>query len=225
MEGTYRVDDTPAHRALREALVNCLTNANYYERRGIVCLREQNALSLANPGDFRIDIERAMRGGVSDPRNETLMKMFALVDIGERAGSGLPKIFRGWAECGYLSPFYKEEFGPDRTTLTLPLTIKADQSASDSTAQTKVEERSKRAVKKSGQKAGASDIRKERYEANRKAIIEYLDNEDTARSLDIAAAIGLGKTRTNEILKSMVEEGVIQAEGTTHNRMYRLGGA
>lgn len=37
-ENMRRVDDTPAHKALREAIANCLTNANYYERRGIVCV-------------------------------------------------------------------------------------------------------------------------------------------------------------------------------------------
>lgn len=45
-EGIYRIDDTPAHLALREALANCLTNANYYERRGVVCLWGADALSL-----------------------------------------------------------------------------------------------------------------------------------------------------------------------------------
>ena len=33
LEGIERVDDTPAHEALREALVNCLTNADYHGRR------------------------------------------------------------------------------------------------------------------------------------------------------------------------------------------------
>ena len=123
---TERVDDTPAHRALREALANCLTNANYHERRGIVCLWEPDALTIANPGDFRVDIGAALRGGESDPRNATMMRMFALVNIGERAGSGLPKIVSGWTECGYIAPRYEESFGPDRTTLTLPLAFEND---------------------------------------------------------------------------------------------------
>ena len=39
-----------------------------------------------------------MLGGVSDPRNRGLMKMFNLIDIGERAGSGIPKIFNIWKD-------------------------------------------------------------------------------------------------------------------------------
>jgi len=29
LEGITRVDDTPAHKAVREALVNCLVNTDY----------------------------------------------------------------------------------------------------------------------------------------------------------------------------------------------------
>lgn len=38
----------------------------------------------------------ALQGGVSDPRNENIMKMFSLVDVGERAGSGIPGMMATW---------------------------------------------------------------------------------------------------------------------------------
>ena len=34
MDGGTRIDDTPVHQALREALANCLVNADYYGRQG-----------------------------------------------------------------------------------------------------------------------------------------------------------------------------------------------
>ena len=86
-ENMLRVDDTPAHKALREAIANCLTNANYYERRGIVCVWGDDAITIANPGDFRMPIEEARKPGTSDPRNETMLKIFSFVNVGERAGS------------------------------------------------------------------------------------------------------------------------------------------
>lgn len=121
LEGIERVDDTPAHEALREAIVNCVTNANYHERRGIVCVWRDEALTIANPGDFRIPLEKAMKPGESDPRNATMLKMFAMIDAGERAGSGISKILHGWKEAGYAAPSYSEEYGPNRTILVLPL--------------------------------------------------------------------------------------------------------
>lgn len=45
----------------------------------------------ANPV-FRVPIEDAYIGGSSDPRNGIMMKMFNLVNIGERAGSGVPNM-------------------------------------------------------------------------------------------------------------------------------------
>ncbi|HOO28027.1 MAG TPA: ATP-binding protein, partial [Lachnospiraceae bacterium] len=47
------------------------------------------------------------KGGVSDPRNKTLMKMFNLINIGERAGSGVPNIFNVWEDEGWIEPAKK----------------------------------------------------------------------------------------------------------------------
>ena len=117
-EGT-RIDDTPVHKALREALANCLMNADFYESRGVVIKLENHRLTLENPGYIRVGKKQIRLGGVSDPRNKGLMKMFNLIDIGERAGSGVPDIFNVWNVEGFESPEIIEEFDPDRTKLIL----------------------------------------------------------------------------------------------------------
>ena len=93
VENGSRVDDTPVHTALREALANCLVNADYYGHQGLVIIRKNDQITFSNPGAFRIEIETAKSGGVSDPRNSALLKMFNLIDIVERAGSGIPNIY------------------------------------------------------------------------------------------------------------------------------------
>lgn len=62
-----------------------------------------------------------MLGGISDPRNRGLMKMFNLIDIGERAGSGIPMIMNIWNDEGLIAPVLEEQFDPDRTTIILSL--------------------------------------------------------------------------------------------------------
>ena len=47
-------------------------------------------------GKYNTSIEEARKPGSTDPRNETMMRMFSMVEIGERAGSGMYKIFGGW---------------------------------------------------------------------------------------------------------------------------------
>lgn len=121
MDGITRVDDTPVHKALREALANCLVNADYYGRRGVVIIKKPKLITMANPGNMRIELDTAVSGGVSDPRNSTLLKMFNFIDIGERAGSGIPNIYSVWKAEGWASPSYDEQMNPDRTILSLPL--------------------------------------------------------------------------------------------------------
>ena len=120
MDGGTRVDDTPVHQALREALANCLVHADYYGRQGLVIIKKRDSITMANPGGFRIEVDAAKSGGVSDPRNGTMLKMFNLIDIGERSGSGIPLIFGVWREQGWVVPAVTEQLEPERTILTLP---------------------------------------------------------------------------------------------------------
>ena len=95
-------------------------NARHSE--GVARLVEKpDLISFANPGNFRLELETARSGGISDPRNGDILKMFNLIDIGERAGSGIPNIFRVWEKQPWDSPVYTETYDPDRVTLTLPL--------------------------------------------------------------------------------------------------------
>jgi len=119
--GMQRTDDTPIHKALREALANCLTNADYFGPRGLVIRNNLNEIIMENPGGFRIDINEARSGGVSSPRNSVLLRMFNMLDIGERSGSGIPSIYMNWQEQDAGAPVYSELFNPDRTILFLPL--------------------------------------------------------------------------------------------------------
>lgn len=48
-----------------------------------------------------------------------------LINIGERAGSGVPDIYAVWENEGWSQPIVEEQYGPDRTILTLPLVKKA----------------------------------------------------------------------------------------------------
>ena len=125
LEGGDRIDDTPVHKAVREALANCLINTDYYGRCGVVIKKEMDSLILENPGDVRTGKKQMLHGGISDPRNKALMKMFNLIGIGERAGSGVTDIFQTWEKQGWAEPVVEEQYAPDRTILTLALIKKA----------------------------------------------------------------------------------------------------
>lgn len=84
------------------------------------------------------------RGGKSDPRNKSLMKMFNMIDIGEHAGSGVPNIFNVWEDEGWEEPIIKESFDPDRTSLILKFTKKQAIKASDKKQGIKTNENTKK---------------------------------------------------------------------------------
>ena len=110
------------HNALREALANCLINADYYGEGGIVIKNDKDKITIENPGILRIRIEEAISGGFSSPRNSMLMKMFNILDIGERAGSGIPNIYNVWKTQKWERPQISERLGNiDRICLILPI--------------------------------------------------------------------------------------------------------
>ena len=109
------------HEAIREAVTNALVHSNYYERRGLVIEKSFKEITISNPGSMRISVDEAVSGGVSDTRNQTLMKMFALILIGERAGSGLYGIHAVWEENKLSRPVLIEHFNPDRVVLKLQI--------------------------------------------------------------------------------------------------------
>jgi len=92
LQGNFRQDDTPIHRALREALVNTLVHADYTDRASLQVIKQPYSFVFRNPGTLRVPAEQALQGGESDCRNRTLHQMFLMINLGERAGSGLPKI-------------------------------------------------------------------------------------------------------------------------------------
>ena len=128
LDGLTRVDNTPVHDALREALANALIHADYYGRRGLVIHHTPHKkIIVSNPGGLRPDLNDVINGGISDPRNSTLMKLFNLIRVSERAGSGIPSIYSVWEQQGYEKPALEEQFNPDRMVLTLILSREEDE--------------------------------------------------------------------------------------------------
>lgn len=119
LEGATRIDDTPIKEAIREAFTNTLIHADYSVSVPIQIIKRQDMFRFRNPGTMRIPISDAIRGGLSDCRNRSLQMMFDLVGYGERAGSGLPKIFQRWREQLWRRPELYEKISPDQTILIL----------------------------------------------------------------------------------------------------------
>lgn len=193
-KGGDRIDDTPVHEALREALANCLINTDFYGVRGVVIKKEPDKLIMENPGYRRTGKAQMRKGGVSDPRNKTLMKMFNLINIGERAGSGVQNIFNIWEDEGWFEPVIEEQFDPDRMILTL-------------------EFKKKQAKKTNDKKQAKKTVE------NMDKIRKYLQENGESKASDISEYLGLSPARTRVIMAEMED---VEAVGGNSNRTYRI---
>lgn len=164
--------------------------------------KEVDSLIIENPGSIRTGKKQMLRGGISDPRNKTLMKMFNLIGIGERAGSGIPDIYQIWEDEGWKTPMVEETYNPDRTRLSLEFV-------------------KKQAIKQATKASDKNQCKnkQEKTEENRLLIREYLSQNGRSKTSEIVKYIGLSPARTRAILTEM-EDVII--EGANKNRKYRL---
>ena len=116
---TTRIEDTPVHKAIREAFVNTLIHADYRGKVSVLVVKRPDLFGFRNPGTFRIPKAEVIRGGNSDCRNRNLQKMFQLIGLAEQAGSGVPKIFSGWNSQDWKQPEYEEIIETNQTILAL----------------------------------------------------------------------------------------------------------
>lgn len=120
LKGIERIDDTSAHMAMREALVNTLVHCNYAIQGNILIKRTTDGIIMRNPGRMLISIDDFYAGSHSTCRNPYIQKMFMLLGYGERAGSGADIIVRGWLKYNKERPVIVESVAKEETTLTMP---------------------------------------------------------------------------------------------------------
>ena len=116
-----RIGETHVHEAIREVLANALIHADHRGSKSIVIIKRKDHFSFMNPGRLRISLEQLYNGGVSDPRNPHIQKMFQFLGLGEKAGSGFEKILRAWKEQSWLMPLVSEKIDSDLTVVIMPL--------------------------------------------------------------------------------------------------------
>lgn len=197
-DGLIRNDDTPLRRAVREALTNTLGHADYLGRTGVVIVRYGNErITFRNPGALRIEPSVIELGGVSDVRNETIMKMFNLLGIGERAGSGFDTMREGTRSAGLPDPELIEELDPDRTTLVLPITTSTSSNTHPDSFTSAIP-----------------------LNTRELTILNLLTSNSSMKTVDIATALELSPQRTRAILNSMLKKGLITKHGGSRNISY-----
>ncbi len=87
-----RIDGGGMDKVVREALLNAIVNTDFNCSSRLVVERRPGIASVRNPGTLMMPLKRMLAGGISDPRNPTLSRMFQLIGFGDRIGSGVPRM-------------------------------------------------------------------------------------------------------------------------------------
>ena len=122
MEGIQRVDDTPQHKAVREAFTNAIIHSDLLMDAGILRVeKHDDRLCFRNPGLLRLPVEQIFEGGVSYARNPKIQNMLRMVGYGENLGSGFPLILDAWKQAGWKTPVLNNKLELDMVELVLPI--------------------------------------------------------------------------------------------------------
>ncbi|MCB6972109.1 MULTISPECIES: RNA-binding domain-containing protein [Butyricimonas] len=104
MEGVIRKDDTPQHKAVREALTNAIIHADLMLNGVLKVEKYDDRFVLTNPGLLKLPVEQIYAGGESRARNQRMQAMLRAIGYGENLGSGFPLILSAWNEKHWLKP-------------------------------------------------------------------------------------------------------------------------
>ena len=125
MEGIQRVDDTPQHKAVREAFTNAIIHSDLLMDAGILRVeKHDDKLCFRNPGLLRLPIEMIYEGGNSKARNPKIQNMLRMIGYGENVGSGFPTIISAWKDAHWGEPELKNKVEIDEVELVLPIPVR-----------------------------------------------------------------------------------------------------
>ena len=203
LEGDMRKDETPAHVAVREALINALIHTDYSIHASIVITKSKEMIEFTNPGSLLVSKQQYYEGGVSVCRNTSLQKMFMMLGRAEKAGSGADTIISGWEASNRRSPNIKENVRPDRVTLSLSMASFVDEvtinALSDLLCQDIIH-----------------------IDQKRLRILALALQEGSVSNERLRYSLDMHRYDITQMLRSMCEEGLLVSEGSGRGTFYRL---
>ena len=203
LEGNIRKEETPAHIAVREALTNLCVHPDFTVNASLLVKHELHRFVFSNPGTMLVSREQYYTGGESVCRNKSLQKMFSMLGVAEKAGSGTDKIMKGWREANWRSPNIEELQTPDKVVLTMPMESFLS------------EETKGRLTEKFGIIANS-------FDHNVLTTLALACDEGYVTNTRLRYSLNLHKSAISDMLKLMTQKGLLVSEGYGRGTRYVL---
>ncbi|MFI3209161.1 MAG: putative DNA binding domain-containing protein [Eubacteriales bacterium] len=201
LDGIQRIDDTPLHKAVREAFVNLIIHSDYQLDTGVLkVLKLSDGFTFTNPGILKLPVEEIFKGGNSKSRNPRMQTMLRMIGFGDNAGSGFPAILAVWQEAGWETPLLEENTVLNQVTLTLQIKSAENENFKVSD---KVSDK-------------MTDKQREFYNI----LVKVLENDGEINTKEMVKQIGWGESTVRRYLKYLCEIGAISSKGKNKSKKY-----
>lgn len=245
LKNQQRVEDTPMHKAIREAFVNMMIHADYRMDAGVLkIIKSDDAICFSNPGNLKLPKQQIYQGGESKARNPHMQIMLRMIGYGDNAGSGFPDILNIWKNYGLEEPELEEDTIMNTVTLIMKFKeMDGSYNLNEKQKSQDCEQENERSLRKgmSEEDKNERNSSKEMSEEDKnerrlsedlsrilskdsykkvEAIVLYLEKNKSITSKTARSITGKSGATVRRYLKMLVETGYVKAEGRTSDTRY-----
>ena len=142
--------------------------------------------------------------------------MFSMIDIGERAGSGIPGVFSVWHKTFGASPEYSQRTSPDRITTTLILADYLDGFADNPV------EKTRKTVEKTENTVEKTENTVEKKNSTLEKIIALIMHNPQITVKEISSLLNITRRGIEEQIKTLKSKGLIRRIGADKNGHWEI---
>ena len=204
LEGMERIDDTPVHKAVREAMTNMIIHADLFITGVLKVEKYDNEFLFSNPGSLKLPIEDIMNGGNSKARNPRIQNMLRMIGFGDNIGSGYPTILRAWKDEHWRKPTLLDRTELRQVDLIMPMTSLLPESVL------------------SEMKAHYGEETYHAMTSEEQMILAYVWNGDSISNTELQQLLGLNSIEVGKILHQMVAKQLLNKENKNRWTTYTL---
>ena len=204
LEGMERIDDTPVHKAVREAMTNMIIHADLFITGVLKVEKYDNEFLFSNPGSLKLPIEDIMNGGNSKARNPRIQNMLRMIGFGDNIGSGYPTILRAWKDEHWRKPTLLDRTELRQVDLTMPMISLLPESVLNA------------------MKAYYGEETYHAMTSEEQMILAYVWNGDSISNTELQQLLGLNSIEVGKILHQMVAKQLLNKENKNRWTTYTL---
>ena len=204
LEGMERIDDTPVHKAVREAMTNMIIHADLFITGVLKVEKYDNEFLFSNPGSLKLPIEDIMNGGNSKARNPRIQNMLRMIGFGDNIGSGYPTILRAWKDEHWRKPTLLDRTELRQVDLTMPMISLLPESVL------------------SEMKAFYGGESYHSMTSEEQMILAHVWNGDSISNTELQQLLGLNSIEVGKILHQMVAKQLLNKENKNRWTTYTL---